>query len=50
MIEAFVTWEDGTTSTITARDFGEMFLQINSDEREMVNLESHIIEEGKVNS
>lgn len=45
MIEAFVTWEDGTASTITARDYGELFLQINSQAKQMQSIDTHLIEE-----
>lgn len=45
VIEAFVTWEDGTTSTITARDYGELFLQLESSQKPMLTIETHLIEE-----
>lgn len=46
MIEAFITWEDGTKSTLTARDYGELFMQINSTGKEMISMDSHLIAEG----
>lgn len=44
VIEAFITWEDGTTSTITARDYGELFMQIDSAPQPITSIETHLIE------
>lgn len=45
MIEAFITWEDETSSTITALNWGELFLQINSQAKQVLSIDSHLIEE-----
>lgn len=44
MIEAFITWKDGTASTITARDWGDLDTQIKSTPKELEAMEAHLIE------